>query len=29
MKANLDCTRDVLCYLYNNIDDMEKIRPEQ
>lgn len=28
MKANLDCMRDVLCYIYNNIDDMEKIRFE-
>ena len=26
MKANLDCMRDVLSYIYNNIDDMEKIR---
>ncbi len=27
-KANLDCIRDVLCYIYNNIDNMERIRFE-
>ena len=26
MKANLDCIRDVLCYIYYNLDDKEKIR---
>ena len=26
MKANLDCMRDVLCYIYYNLDDKEKIR---
>lgn len=26
MKANLNCMRDVLCYIYYNLDDKEKIR---
>lgn len=26
MKANLDCMRDVLCYIYNNIDELGRIR---
>lgn len=26
MKANLDCMRDVLCYIYHNLDELERIR---
>ena len=26
MKANLDCMRDVLCYIYNSLDELERIR---
>lgn len=26
MNANPDCIRDVLCYIYNNLDELERIR---
>lgn len=26
MKANLDCTLDVLTYIYHNLDELERIR---